>query len=165
MPSDAERGDAFRRIVEAHEERVYALALRLTASADDAMELTQDTFLVAWRSMDRFRGDSQLSTWLLGITVREARGRWRSLMRRMRREDRYARERYENEVRRAMPEASIDLERAIGRLPERMRCALVLHCIEGLPQKDVAQLMGVAVGTVKAHVHAAREELKQRLEA
>ena len=163
MPSDAERRDAFRRIVEAHEERVYALALRLTASPDDAMELTQDTFLTAWRAMGTFRGESHLSTWLLGITVREARRRWRGLMRRIRREDRYARERYDHEVGRAMPGASIDLERAIGMLPERMRCALVLHCIEGLPQKEVARLMGVAVGTVKAHVHAAREELKQRL--
>lgn len=130
------------------------------------MDLTQETFLEAWRGLDRFREASRLSTWLIGIVTRKAKERWRKQERRERRERSYAESSFdEAAVRRAMPEARVDLERAISELPPRMRTALVLHCIEGLPQSEVATIMRVAEGTVKAHVHAARRHLKERLEA
>lgn len=174
---EAERGDeekllrklrtgdrvAFRTFVELHQESVYALALRLMDSEGEAMDLTQEVFVEAWRGLKRFRQESRLGTWLHGIAVRLARQQWRRRLRRSEREGRYASERHEDAVRRAMPEASIDLERAIAALPPRMRMALVLHCIEGLPQKEVAGLMGVAEGTVKAHVHSARKMLQERM--
>lgn len=59
---------------------------------------------------------------------------------------------------------AIDLERALLDLPPRMRAALILHCIEGLPQKEVAHLMSISEGTVKAHVHRARRILKEKLD-
>lgn len=154
---------AFRTLVEAHRERIYSLSLRLMDGEDEAMELTQDVFIEAWKGVKRFRHDARVSTWLHGIAVRLARKRWRSGARRVAREERYATEHQDGAVRRAMPEASIDLEHAISALPSRMRMALVLHCIEGLPQREVARLMGVAEGTVKAHVHSARKLLQERL--
>ena len=162
----ARAGDpgAFRAIVAAHSERVYGLALRLMGDESDAMDLVQDVFVQAWDGLDRFRGASSLLTWLQGMTVRMARQRWRRRKRRADREDRYVRERYLAAVRAAMPEAMIDLERAMADLPVRMRTALVLHCIEGFPQREVAELMGISEGTVKAHVHAARKALEEKLE-
>jgi RNA polymerase sigma-70 factor (ECF subfamily) len=154
---------AFRTFVALHQEGVYALALRLMDNEAEAMDLTQDVFVEAWKGMTRFRQESRVGTWLHGIAVRVARQQWRRLRRRSEREGRYASESHDDAVVRAMPEASIDLERAIAELPPRMRMALVLHHIEGLPQSEVARLMGVAEGTVKAHVHSARKILQERL--
>lgn len=132
----------------------------------DAMELVQDTLVEAWRSMHRFREQSGLATWLIGIATRKAKDRWRRRERREHRERAYAKALFdEAAVSRAMPGARLDLERAIAALPERMRTALVLHCIEGLPQKVVADMMGIRTGTVKAHVHEARRQLRERLDA
>lgn len=124
------------------------------------MDVTQDAFVEAWRSIGRFRGESAFSTWLHGIALRKARETWRRSSRRERRESAFA----EEAIQRAMPGAAIDLERALQELPPRMRAALILHTIEGLPQKEVARVMGIAQGTVKAHVHNARRLLKEKLD-
>lgn len=171
-PSDGELRDGvlagdpacFRELVAAHQRRLYAFALRLMGTEAAAMDLTQDVFVEAWRGMRRFRGDSSLSSWLHGIAVRLAKQRWRRWGRREKREREYAGWAYDAAVQRSMAGASIDLERGIARLPPRMRTALVLHCIDGLPQKEVAAVMGIAEGTVKAHIHKARAALKEMLE-
>lgn len=158
----ARSGDrsGFRELVRANQARVYAFALRLTGEEADAMDLTQDVFVEAWRSIARLRDDSAFSTWLHGIAVRKARETWRRNSRRARRETAFA----EEAIQRAMPGAAIDLERALQELPPRMRAALILHAIEGLPQQEVARVMGIAEGTVKAHVHTARKLLKEKLD-
>lgn len=171
-PSDQEFRDGvlagdpecFRELVAVHQRRLYAFALRMMGTEAAAMDLTQDVFVEAWRGMGRFRGDSSLSSWLHGIAVRLAKQRWRRWGRRAKREREYAGWTYDAAVQRALTGASIDLERGIARLPPRMRTALVLHCIEGLPQKEVAAVMGIAEGTVKAHIHKARAALKEMLE-
>lgn len=155
---------AFSEVVRAHQDRVYAFTLRLTGDENDALDLLQDVFVAAWGGIHGFRGDSTLSTWLHGIAVRLGKAHWRRSERRDERERAYARDRFEQAVCRAMPEARIDLEHALQELPPRMRMALVLHCIEGRPQKEVASIMGVAEGTVKAHVHKARSALKEMLD-
>lgn len=124
------------------------------------MDLTQEVFVEAWRSIGRFQDNSALSTWLHGIALRKARDTWRRNGRRTRRETAFA----EEAIQRAMPGTAIDLERALQELPPRMRAALILHAIEGLPQKEVARVMGIAEGTVKAHVHNARKLLKEKLD-
>jgi RNA polymerase sigma-70 factor (ECF subfamily) len=162
----ARQGDrqAFRSLVRAHQEALYAFALRLVLDEADAMDLVQETFIAAWKGLARFRGESRLSTWLYGIALRKAETSRRGARRRMAREATWAREHFDaDSVRRAMPEAVIDLERALVELPVRMRTALVLHCIHGWTQREVAEAMGVAEGTVKAHVHAARRLLKEKL--
>ncbi|MDX1675113.1 MAG: sigma-70 family RNA polymerase sigma factor, partial [Longimicrobiales bacterium] len=62
------------------------------------------------------------------------------------------------------PGARLRLERAIASLPERARMAIVLHGVEGYSYEEVAELMGVALGTVKSHIHRARTLLIERLE-
>jgi RNA polymerase sigma-70 factor (ECF subfamily) len=155
---------AFRALYDAHHRRVYALALRLMASRPEAEELTQDVFVAAWRQLPTYRGEGQLATWLHGIAVRLCRQRWRSLLRRWRREERYAREAYAHAVRAAIPTADVALEEALAALPARVRMALVLHAIEGYSQAETATLMGISPGTVKAHVHRARALIIERLE-
>lgn len=72
--------------------------------------------------------------------------------------------RYGAEARRAMPEASIDLERAIARLPPGARTVLLLHDVEGYLYEEIARLLGVTVGTVKSQLHRARRLMMEALE-
>ena len=76
--------DAFDRFVDIYSGDVFSLLYRLTENADDAAELTQETFLNAYRSIGRFRGDSGLKTWLFRIAVNESRNRFRWWKRRKR---------------------------------------------------------------------------------
>ena len=163
----ARSGDetAFRSLYEIHHRRVHALTLRLVGDAAEAEELTQDVFVAAWRGLPEYRGAGRFSTWLHGIAVRRSRHRWRGILRRWRRDDDLARVTYARAVTAAMPLADADLEAAVAGLPPRMRTALVLHAIHGYSQAETAALMRIAEGTVKAHVHRARELLRTTMEA
>jgi RNA polymerase sigma-70 factor (ECF subfamily) len=162
----ARRGDAraFEELYRLHHRRVYALALRMTREPGRAEELTQDAFVEAWRALPSFRGESAFSTWLHGVAAR--------VVLRQRRTDRRWEERnealYLAELRRAMPslpETAIALERAIASLPEGARSVLVLHDVEGYKYEEIARLLGVALGTVKAQLHRARRLVMEALEA
>src|SRR6185436_4292300 len=80
------RGDAmaYERLVGEHSGDVYALLFRLTSDAEEARDLTQETFLRAFQSIDRFRGDASLKTWIYRIAINQARNRWRWWKRRRR---------------------------------------------------------------------------------
>ena len=68
---------AFETLIERHSGDIYALLYRLTENAEEASDLTQDTFLRALRSIKNFRGDSELKTWLFRIAINESRNRFR----------------------------------------------------------------------------------------
>ena len=86
--ASAQAGDAtaFRLLVERHQSRAYALALRITRSSADAEEVAQDAFVKVWDALSCFRGDSSFSTWLHQIVARRAIDRAEVLQRRRRRE-------------------------------------------------------------------------------
>jgi RNA polymerase sigma-70 factor (ECF subfamily) len=162
----ARRGDAraFEELYRLHHRRIYALALRMTREPGRAEELTQDAFVEAWRALPSFRGESAFATWLHGVAARV-------VLRQMRTERRWEERNeaaYLAEVRRAMPsipETTIALERAIASLPDGARSVLVLHDVEGYKYEEIARLLGVALGTVKAQLHRARRLVMEALEA
>ncbi|HEX7181037.1 MAG TPA: RNA polymerase sigma factor [Thermoanaerobaculia bacterium] len=156
---------AFEELYRQHHGRIYALALRLTRDATRAEELTQDAFVRAWETLPAFRGDSSFATWLHGVTVRVFLERSRA--------DRKWEERiataedlsgYLMEVQRAMPETSLALERAIASLPDGARTALVLYAVEGYRYEEIARMLGLALGTIKAQIHRARRLLMEVLQ-
>lgn len=163
----AQRGDvdAFEELYRAHVGRIHALCLRLAGDRRRAEELTQDVFVQAWRTLGSFRGESAFASWLHRLAVNafllEARGTRRREARVLAVESPEALERAR---RTGDPEARIDLERAIATLPRGARTALVLHEIEGYRHEEIARLTGVAVGTVRAQLHRARQLLMKRLE-
>lgn len=162
----ARRGDAraFEELYRLSSPRVYALALRLTKDAGRARELTQDVFVRAWEALPGFRGESAWTTWLHGLAVRVFCEQSRAERRREKRfEPAGEAARYLAEVQRAMPETSMTLERAIAALPEGARTALVLFAVEGYRYEEIAQLLDLAVGTVKAQIHRARRLLMEAL--
>lgn len=69
--SKARQGDqdAFAQLLELHQGKVYGLTLRLTNSPEDAMELTQETFFIAWRGLPKYQGDSKFATWLYRLAT------------------------------------------------------------------------------------------------
>jgi RNA polymerase sigma-70 factor, ECF subfamily len=159
----ARAGDtaAFADLYRAHHRRVYALTLRLTADTGRAEELTQDAFVNAWRRLPDFRGDARFSTWLHRIAVNvvvsyQRRNRpWIAWLR-------------DSE---ALPEVAVesdealtrDLDRAIARLPQRARQVFVLVEVEGYSHEETGRMLGMAVGTSKAHLFRARSLLREWL--
>lgn len=163
----ARSGDhqAFEQLYHAHSPRVFALCLRL-AGGDRvaATALLQDVFIAAWRGLPRFRGDAPFTSWLHRLAVNAMLQNARSDKRRSARvlfmEDSAL---VGGESRADRPDIAMDLEDAIARLPAGARAAFVLHDIEGYQHNEIAEQLGVAVGTVKAQVHRARGLLMKSL--
>ena len=151
----------YRRLVG----RIYALCLRMARDPQKAEELTQDVFVRAWERMDSFRGESQFTTWLHRLAVNVVLQDGRTKGRREAREQLVADPgEYMGRVRREMPGTRVDLERAIAALPEGARTVLVLRDIYGYKYNEIAQMQGVALGTVKAQIHRARKMMREKLE-
>ena len=156
LPSEIET------LFELEKRRIYLLALRLTTDSAAAEDVLQEAFLRAWRSWDEFRGDSSRSTWVCGIAIRCAL----NMLRRERSILEFARQeasRDDRHVRRPASEERVDLERAIAHLPDKARAVFVLRDVEGFSTAEVAQLLAIAPGTVKAHLFHARRQLASTL--
>ena len=176
-------GDAasFDRLVSDRGPDVYALLCRLTQDAEEARDLTQETFLQAFRSIAHFRGDADLRTWLYRIAVNQARNRWRWWRRRRRDAtvslDAPARDSEQPLAARLKDERVRDPERdalahereraldsALQPLARPSREAVVLRDVEGLSYEEVAAALEISVGTVKSRLSRGRAELRRRLE-
>jgi RNA polymerase sigma-70 factor (ECF subfamily) len=155
--------EAYEMLYRANVGRVHALCLRMARDRSEADELTQETFVRVWERLGSFRGDSAFSTWLHRVTVNvviaglRSRGRWRERFTTAETEDFGA----------AQPAFSaggdLDLERAIARLSPQARLVFLLHDVEGYQHGEIAELLGLAVGTSKAHLHRARGLLREDL--
>ena len=161
----AQAGDraAFRELYEEHVGRVYALCLRMTGDPEEAMERTQDAFVLAWRKLRSFRGDAAFGTWLHRLTVNVVLTDRRSSGRRVRRVEAAATDagsRFESAPRVGL---GVDLERAIARLPTGARRVFVLYDVEGYGHQEIAEMTGIAAGTSKAQLHRARRLLREAL--
>jgi len=178
------RGDAaaFETLVNERSGEIYGLLYRLTENAEEARDLTQETFLRAFQSIVHFRGESDLRTWIYRIAINQARNRWRWWRRRRRdatvsidapefgggrlgliatlksntikdpEQDTLA-----NERERA-------LKKALSSLRRVYREAVVLRDIEGFAYEEIAATLGISVGTVKSRLARGRQELRRKLE-
>ena len=158
--------DAFELIYNEHSGRVYALCLRLMAGDQAAAaELMQDVFIRAWKNLGKFRGESAFSSWLHRLAVNamleNARGDKRRTARVLPMEDTSQLGAF---AAGDSPELRMDLESAIARLPTGARMAFVLHDIEGYQHQEIAEQLGIAVGTVKAQLHRAHKLLIKALD-
>lgn len=162
----AQNGDvrAFERLYRENVDRVYGLCLRMTADADRAEELTQEAFVRAWERLDSFRGDSRFSTWLHRLAANVVKESWRSSDRRASRNEVAADRMGLHELHGdGVPETRIALERSVAKLPDGARMVFVLYDVEGYKHREIAEMTGKAVGTVKAQLHRARRLLREEL--
>ena len=156
---------AFEELYRTHAGRLYSVAVRLLGNDADAEDLLQDVFLAAHRKLDTFRGESALGTWLYRLAtnlcldhLRSKSGRSSQLTDPIDEEvglfDATSSSLAQQTV------TKMDLERALARLPEGCRAAFVLHDVEGLEHREVAEILGIAEGTSKSQVHKARLKLR-----
>lgn len=152
---------AFGELIARHRDRMWAVALRTLRDPDEAADAVQEASISAFRAADRFRGDSAVSTWLHRIVVNACLDRIR---RRQARPTSPLPEEGPGEP--AVPrdamadrELAMDIESALGTLPDDQRAAIVLVDVEGYPVADAAEALGVAVGTVKSRCARGRAKL------
>lgn len=166
--SAGDRG-AFEEIYRRHADRVYGTCLRLTADRLEAEGLTQDTFVRAWFALAGYTGQGSLGGWLARVAVNLWRDRFRAEKRRQRLQKEMAAEAAAGPVAPADPRdkggvisllTAVDLERAVAQLPRGARTVYVLHDIEGFKHREIGDMLGLATGTVKAHLHRARRLLR-----
>lgn len=164
---------AFELLVSEHQRQIYSMALRLTGNAAAADDITQETFIAAWRHLGGFRGESSLKTWLFRIAANKVRSywRWRKLRSWVGLSDRgednggAALEDLLPDDPAGRPEQAAqaaELERrvqaAMNALPPRQREVAVLRA-QGLALAEIGETLGMAEGTVKAHWFEARKKL------
>jgi RNA polymerase sigma-70 factor, ECF subfamily len=180
----AQAGDerAFEALYRAHAGRVFALCLRMAGDRERAQELAHDAFVRAWERLASFRGESAFGSWLHRLTVNVVLERLRGERRRQAHEvpgddgdgdttagwdgaapDTSAIATMWRRATREDAAMRLDLETAIARLPTNARTVFVLSVVEGYRHDEIAALMTIAEGTVRAHLHRARRLLMEFL--
>jgi len=171
----ARQGDtaAFGELVDRHRRAVYRAAHAALGSAEEAEDVAQEAFLIAYQKMATYRAEASFKTWLLAIAWRRARRRRRglaSLWRRFVSGDAPESPAPEG-PRRTQEAALIDAERVrhvqrlVRALPARLRDPLLLCASGEQTYREIAEVLGVPEGTLKWRVAEARRRLKQRLAA
>jgi RNA polymerase sigma-70 factor (ECF subfamily) len=177
------RGEAaaFERLVAERAGDVYALLYRLTSDAEEARDLTQETFLRAFQSIARFRGEADLKTWIYRIAVNQARNRWRWWRRRRRdvtvsldAPDNWREQTLESrlpnldapnpEQATLAHEREARLHDALQSLRPAYREAVILRDVEGFSYDEIAATLEISIGTVKSRLSRGRLELRTKLE-
>jgi RNA polymerase sigma-70 factor, ECF subfamily len=156
---------AFRELVDRHKGLVFALVARSVADRGRAEEVAQDVFVRVHRGLPSFRGDSRLATWIYRITVNllaaEPRRPATEPL-----EGTGAVPRQFGAVDRAFDELTLRdrMEKALQRLPVRYQVLVNGHYLKGMRYEDLAEALGLPVGTVKTHLHRAKRQLRHLLE-
>jgi len=158
--------DAFESIVRARMDAVYRLSIAILGDEADASDAAQETFVAAWRELRRLRDAERFEAWLQRIAVNAARQASRASRRRRVRE--IASSTVVELAERPAPAAGRDdaavLDAALATLPVDQRAILVLHHLEGRPLAEIAEILGVPVGTAKSRLFAARRALAAAIE-
>ena len=152
---------AFRELYRRHTPRLYPLVLRLVGGSEvDAEDVVQEAWIRAAAGMRRFRGEASFGTWLTAIGLNAGRDH-------LRRRGRWGVMEDTDHVEIPVPPAPhgqrLDLERAIALLPPGCRTVLVLHDVEGFTHEEIARQLGIAVGTSKSQLFAARRAARSLL--
>jgi RNA polymerase sigma-70 factor (ECF subfamily) len=170
------RGDAaaFRQLVETYSPRIYNLALKMLGDPDLAEDILQETFVNAYRAIDRFEGRSHISTWLYRIAHN-------AVLMRLRKEQRLpdlksleddvdldvlsAPDRWDDAPERRLLQAELlgKMDEALGNLSEALRVVFVLRDIDGLSTAETAEVLDLSETAVKSRLHRARLALREQL--
>jgi len=159
-------GAAFGVLMRRHEDRMFAMALRMLGQRADALDATQDAFIAAFKRARSFRGESAVGTWLYRIGINACkdlarkRNRWR------------AQENVDEVAERDPARAGIDdqvttrleVQEALAKLPDEYREAVVMHDLGGISYEEIGAATETAIGTVKSRISRGRKRLAELLE-
>lgn len=181
--------EAFAEMVLAHQDRVFGLLYRMLGSREEAEDVAQEVFLTVFRSIDQFRGDAQLSTWIYRIAANQCKNRL----------SRLARERpgfradvaadggkgdesggdepgvghaWDTGAGANRPDVRLEeqqrdalVQKAISELDEEHRLLVILRDVQGLAYQEIVEITGLEEGTVKSRLHRGRMRLKEVIAA
>lgn len=162
---------AFNRLMAQHENRMYAVALRMCANREDAQDCLQEAMLRVYRAIGSFKGQSTFSTWVYRITMN-------TCLDELRRKKNRQNTSLDNlvdmgwsptdggagpEKQALMREMREKMHGAIRELPDDMRAAVVLRDIQGFSYDEIAQMLEINVGTIKSRISRGREKLREKL--
>ena len=169
---------AFEQLMLLHQKPVYNICYRMAGNADDALDLSQEVFLKLWRTLEQYQFDAAFSTWLFRLTQNVCID---FLRQKKRRQETSLTENYDDsdegaelslpdcaplpEQQAITNETKIELARAMGQLAPDHREILQLRVVEDLPYEQIADILGVRVGTVKSRLARARLSLRKILKA
>lgn len=173
-----QQGDkrAFDLLVLKYQRRIMRLLSRMVRDPAEVEDVTQETFIKAYRALAQFRGESAFYTWLYRIAINTARNWQASANRRpllinpTENDEGETFDQIENLTDISTPESEMvskqvveTVNAAIAALPEELRTAIVLREIEGMSYEDIAQTMGCPIGTVRSRIFRAREAIATEL--
>ncbi|AZO30800.1 MULTISPECIES: RNA polymerase sigma factor [unclassified Mesorhizobium] len=173
----AREADAFRSIIKTHNQRLYRIARGVVRNDAEAEDIVQEAYMRAFASLDAFRGDASLATWLSRIVINEALGRLRKKKRIVAMPENPEAQiiRFplnpndlnpSDDPERTMAQRQILglVERATDSLPDVYRTVFVARVIEGLSIEETAELLGIRPETVKTRLHRARALVRKALD-
>ena len=165
---------AFNELVRRHQAPVFRLLARLLGDAAEAEDVAQEVFVSVFKSIDSFRGDSALATWLYRIAMNHGKNRIKYLSRRARDGQRVLDERSDAQAsgapdsRPARPDHAVEgqqaeqhLQSALAALDDEQRLLLALRDLQDLSYEEIRVMTGLPIGTVKSKLHRARMALHE----
>jgi RNA polymerase sigma-70 factor (ECF subfamily) len=157
----------FRQLIETYQKPVYQVIRRMVLIHEDADDLTQNTFIKAYKALDRFEGNSSLFTWLFRIATNE------SLTFLEKKKKRYFfslddhQEKLESYIDSSAPlsgdEIQVKLQKSLLKLPDKQRLVFHLKYEEDLSYEEISKITGTSVGALKASYHHAVKKIEQEL--
>ncbi len=159
----AGNNEAFGELIRRYQDSVFNLLMKMTGHWHDADELTQETFLRAYRRLASYDPRYNFKNWVITIAVHLARNRWRSFFRRRRAEEAAAPPLETDATDSSDPRLDA-LQEALQRLPEKLRAPLLLRYMEDYSFDEIARTLGIGVSAAKMRVQRARTELARHLE-
>ncbi len=166
---------AFRMLVAAFQEKVLNTCYGFVNSKEEAEDLTQEVFVEVFRSIEKFRGDAKLSTWIYRIAVRKSLEEIRKRKRQKRAayfksliglegvaETVADNSKNPHQELESKQRATI-MQKMLDKIPENQRIAFTLHKYEGLSYREVAEIMGLSLPAVESLMHRAKASLKKKL--
>jgi len=172
-----QKGDkgAFDLLVLKYEQKIVNLVMRYVRDPEQALDISQEAFIKAYRALPRFRGDSAFYTWLYRIAVNTAKNYLAAQRRRpmdieldLQEQEQYGlhaklKETDTPETVTMSHELQETLERAIESLPDDLRTAIILRELDGMSYEEIAQTMDCPVGTVRSRIFRARDAIGKKV--
>ncbi|MEC8298814.1 MAG: RNA polymerase sigma factor RpoE [Pseudomonadota bacterium] len=169
-----QKGDkkSFDLLVLRYQQRVTAVVGRYNLSSDEIKDITQETFIKAYRSIDRFRGESKFYTWLYRIAINSTKNHLIAKSRRPPDVDIDVSEITSLLQSTTGPESEFEAERldqvvqtAISKLPQELKVAMIMREYEGMSYEDISSIMECPIGTVRSRIFRAREAIEREIKS
>ena len=166
LKDESRRAAAFSAIVNRFSQQIYWHIRRMVLSHDDANDLVQNTFIKAWTNIDKFRGESRVSTWLYRIAINETLNflaKTPSNIVSLDSPEGAVAEMLESDVHFSGDKADTLLQEAINRLPDKQRLAFNMKYYEEMKYEEMSEILGTSVGALKASYHIAVKKIEEYL--